>query len=492
MTTRCGTSCSTPLPTRRSPSPPRVRAALRLVTCAGVRGPALRRSVHCGTKERAFPPPAASSCATPSAPPWEPRRSSAPFSISATSTPRRPLRDYKALVCVFLYGGNDSNNLLVPPPAPTTPSTPPPAAPSPCRGLAPAAHPRASDGDGRTRVSIPASPVSRGSSPGTGWRSSPTSGRSSRRSPATQFLAGSVAAPPQLFSHSDQQVHWQTSIPDQPPRTGWGGRTADLLRTLNGNNQVSMSMSLAGSNALQVGDVVTQYQVSPMGRGLDALTDGSGGDPVSLAIRSLLARPTGNLMVSAAGDGTRRAFDNNSSLQALSAGTGLTTVFPDTDLGNQLLMIGQADLGARRPRSARQVFFCPPTATTPTATSSPPRTQASSWPISPPALDRLLQRDGRARPAEQRHHLHRLRLRPHLTPATAAAPTTAGAATRWSSAAPSTAATSTARCPPGVGRPRRLRRRVAGFPPPRSTSTRRLSPAGSGSAIADMATIFPI
>jgi len=48
------------------------------------------------------------------------------------------------------------------------------------------------------------------------------------------WINGTAALPPQLFSHSDQTLHWQTSIPDQPPQTGWGGRVADMLRALNG------------------------------------------------------------------------------------------------------------------------------------------------------------------------------------------------------------------------------------------------------------------
>ena len=47
------------------------------------------------------------------------------------------------------------------------------------------------------------------------------------------YQANSVARPPQLFSHSDQVTQWQTSIPDQPPLTGWGGRCADLLQSVN-------------------------------------------------------------------------------------------------------------------------------------------------------------------------------------------------------------------------------------------------------------------
>jgi uncharacterized protein (DUF1501 family) len=283
---------------------------------------------------------------------------------AAATLPRRSpasrvAGDYKALVCLFLYGGNDSNNLLVP----RTGSD------------------YASYAAARGAIALPAAsllPITPATSDGRVWGLHPSltglqelfgahrmallANVGPLVAPLTraQFLAGSVAAPPQLFSHSDQQVHWQTSIPDQPPRTGWGGRTADLLRTLNGNAQVSMSMSIAGSNVFQVGNVVTQYQLSPDGSlGLDGFTDGPGGDPVSLAIRSLLGTSTGNLLVNAAGDVTRRALDNNQLLQAaLAQAPTLTTAFPDSDLGRQLHMVAELISVRAALGLSRQVFFC--------------------------------------------------------------------------------------------------------------------------------------
>ena len=71
--------------------------------------------------------------------------------------------------------------------------------------------------------------------------------------------------PPQLFSHNDQTVEWQSSVPDKPATTGWGGRVADLVNAFNANNQISMSISLAGTNYFQVGKNVAQYAVSNNG-----------------------------------------------------------------------------------------------------------------------------------------------------------------------------------------------------------------------------------
>ncbi len=209
--------------------------------------------------------------------------------------------DYKALVCVFLYGGNDSNNVLVP------------------RGTDYAAYAAARGPLALSQATLlPVTPLSGGD--GRQWGLHP--GLPGLRNlfnqqrlalvanvgplvaPVTraELLAGTAALPPQLFSHSDQTVHWQTSLPDQPARSGWGGRVADLLHSLNGTAQVSMSMSLAGNNTFQVGNAVTQYQLSSEGSiGLGWYSDGTQwNDPPSTAIRSLMARSYGNRTSSSA------------------------------------------------------------------------------------------------------------------------------------------------------------------------------------------------
>jgi len=279
--------------------------------------------------------------------------------VAAAATLPRVASDYKALVCVFLYGGNDGNNFLVP--RTGTDYTQYAAA----RGIL--ALPAASllpitplTPDGRTyglHGSVPEIQTLFGSGrlallANVGPLVAPLN--------RTQFLNHSVAAPPQLFSHSDQQTQWQTSIPDQPPKTGWGGRTADLLNSLNNNNQVSMSISLAGANVLQVGNVVTQYQVSSSGViGLAAFTDGPNGDPVSKAIRSILGQTQPNLLVSSVGGIVTRALDNNQLLQgALAQAPILATAFPTSSLGKQLAMVAKLISVHTQLGLQRQVFFC--------------------------------------------------------------------------------------------------------------------------------------
>ena len=268
--------------------------------------------------------------------------------------------DFKALVCVFLYGGNDSNNVLVP------------------RGTGYAGYSAA-----RTTLAIPQAslrpitPLS--GNDGRTWGLHPNlsglQGLFGQQklalvanvgplvAPVTrsEYLAGTASLPPQLFSHSDQTMHWQTGIPDQPGRSGWGGRTADLLHSLNTTAQVSMSMSLAGNNTFQIGSAVTQYQVSPGGSiGLGWYYDGNEWNhPPSIAIRKLMERSYGNLFQKGYRDVFQRALDQDRVLAAaLDAAPALTTVFPDTDLGGQLRMIARLisireALGLRR-----QIFFC--------------------------------------------------------------------------------------------------------------------------------------
>jgi uncharacterized protein (DUF1501 family) len=268
--------------------------------------------------------------------------------------------DYKALVCVFLYGGNDSNNVLVP------------------RGTDYAAYAAARGSLALASGPLrPITPISGGD--GRQWGLHPSlpglqnlfnqqrlalvANVGPLVAPVTraEYLAGTAALPPQLFSHSDQTVHWQTALPDQPVRTGWGGRVADLLHSLNGTSQVSMSMSLGGNNTFQVGNAVTQYQLSSEGAiGLGWYHDGSQwNDPPSTAIRSLMTRSYGNLFQRGYRDVFQRALDQDRLLSgALDAAPALQTPFPETDLGQQLRMIARIisireALGLRR-----QVFFC--------------------------------------------------------------------------------------------------------------------------------------
>ena len=173
--------------------------------------------------------------------------------------------DYKALVCLFLAGGNDANNLLIPSDEAAY------AAYAKARGalalrkdgLLPL-DPRTNDG--RSFALHAAVPELHDLFADGHLALLANVGTLVVPTTKDQFKAKSVPLPGQLFSHNDQQVQWQSSLPDSKLFTsGWGGRLADLTHAFNASDRISMSISVAGQNSFQVGKAVTQYAVSPNG-----------------------------------------------------------------------------------------------------------------------------------------------------------------------------------------------------------------------------------
>jgi uncharacterized protein (DUF1501 family) len=264
--------------------------------------------------------------------------------------------DYRALICLFLYGGNDANNVIVP--YDTTGYNSYAA----IRGAL--AIPRASLlpltlSGGRDFGFHPNLPelktlFDQG-------KLALLSNVGTLVGPITraQYLSGGAAVPPQLFSHSDQSVQWQTSWPDQPPKTGWGGRTADLLQSLNPDSRVSLTISIAGTNTFEVGNTVIPYQITPNGTiGLTGISGSTNANIRFQAFKDLLAQPHNNLFEQAYADTVSRSVvDNDFITAALTGVPALTTIFPGTSLGQQLSMVAKM-IGARSNLSMqRQIFF---------------------------------------------------------------------------------------------------------------------------------------
>ena len=324
------------------------------------------------------------------------------IAAAAAASHRYTVTDYKALVCVYLYGGNDSFNTLAPYDASHYG-----VYQGSRQGLALAQSDLAANslsalppGGG-----LPGGPPSDGGSYGlhpamgavaggnAGLRGLFNSGKAaivanvgSLLYPITQaqYQNGTIATPSQLFSHDDQTNQWQTSRPDDASANGWGGRIADLLYSANAG-QVPMSITLSGENRFQRGGVVNQYSVDAYNAAFDAAGvddqgnpapffsvagmnyrgDGNeswiinGGDPNGTAAYDAL-RASGtqaNVLERAFADTANRAIANAGLLNAALTGARLTTPFPNTDLGNQLAAVAllikvRAALGM-----GRQVFF---------------------------------------------------------------------------------------------------------------------------------------
>lgn len=272
--------------------------------------------------------------------------------------------DYKALVCVFLFGGNDSNNMLMPragadytlyaqgrgnlaiPAASMLPITPT----GPSDGRAYGLHPSMVGIQGLFGAGKAA--FLRNVGPLVG----PTT--------KAQYQSNSSLRPKSLFSHSDQQQLWQTSIADQVGGTGWGGRLGDIVRSLNTNDSVSMAITVAGQNTFQVGSIVTPYQVSPGGgTGFDGyIPVGTARDyerAETTAINQIIAREHTNLFENAYKTRMKSVIDNAQTIsQAINGQGQMQTVFPQTGLGQELRTIAQLIASRNQFGHRRQIFFC--------------------------------------------------------------------------------------------------------------------------------------
>jgi uncharacterized protein (DUF1501 family) len=272
--------------------------------------------------------------------------------------------DYKALVCIFLGGGNDSNNLVIPRGAGhanyaairqnlTIPETALEAL-TPLNndgneyGLHPSC-PQLGDlfHEGKLALLFNVGPLL-----------FPTN--------RAQYRGKQVALPPQLFSHSDMVTHWQTSLPDQPPRTGWGGRVADLLHPYQNQlladpverAQISLCTSIAGANTFEVGASVQQYHVSTSGA--VTLSGAAAGSARENVVRSIANLPQTNLQADAFGNVIENAIAAGSILNQAIAPTGnypWTKPFPDISLANQLKMVARIIAGRKAHKIKRQIFF---------------------------------------------------------------------------------------------------------------------------------------
>jgi uncharacterized protein (DUF1501 family) len=263
---------------------------------------------------------------------------------------------YRALVCLFLAGGNDANNVVIPSEADGYGAY--------AKGRGALALPQdrllvlpRRGADGRSFALHPSMPELRDLF-GTG-RMAILANVGTLVVPTTkaQFQSKSVPLPNALFSHNDQQVQWQSSLSDSKLFTsGWGGRLADLTCALNENNRISMSISLAGHNSFQVGKDVAQFAVSPTGV---IQPSGVGASPAtSRARKELLDTTDGSLLQTAFAGLTQEAVADSAVLSSVLRNQAqLQTVFPSSKLGRQLNMIARLIAVAPELGLRRQIFF---------------------------------------------------------------------------------------------------------------------------------------
>jgi uncharacterized protein (DUF1501 family) len=278
---------------------------------------------------------------------------------------------YKALVCLFMAGGNDSHNWVVP---------------TDTAGYADYTAARRELAWPLAKL-LPLTSNTQGSGRSFGMPQElqplqalyeaghcallANVGTLVRPTTKADFLAG-VSLPSKLFSHNDQQSTWQSLAPEGAP-SGWGGRMGDLLMSAN-QNPVFTAVSAAGNAVFLTGAGVTQYQVSTTGPvSVAALGKNwvNGSTTVAGALRRAIQASGGNEFQSEYTRVMQRSLDTSATLQAAMAATpvaalptapialpaGGTLALDKDNLAQQLRVVAQMVGAAPRLGMRRQVFM---------------------------------------------------------------------------------------------------------------------------------------
>lgn len=264
--------------------------------------------------------------------------------LAAPST----LSDYRALVCIFLFGGNDSNNTVIPIDNYSTYAS--------SRGIL-----------AFSQQQLAATAIT------------PRQGGNYALHPnmpelQSLFAAGKVAVvvnvgtliapiakadyqagvhPYQLFSHSDQQNQWQTSVSTSDTAFGWGGKISD--QTQDSSTGFPTVTSVAGVSVFSSGVRTHPVALAPAPTPLNQTLQLQHPDSVFNQILGYDTSAGSPALVTATGDITQGGVTDSA---LLNVNPSLATVFPSTGLGNQLLQVAKlikisSSLGLKR-----QVFFC--------------------------------------------------------------------------------------------------------------------------------------
>ena len=274
--------------------------------------------------------------------------------LPSTGTP-----SYKALVCVFLYGGNDPYNSVVPfdaagyrayAAARTDIALPRDAlratalrgkvaAPGGAQfALAPALAPLAPYYEnGQMAVLLNVGPLV-----------VPTS--------KADYISARVPLPPKLFSHNDQQSYWQALAPEGAA-SGWGGRLTDLFASAN-TQRTFTGITAGGTTVLLAGRQVAGYRVGINGSTPIELLqrDMYGSTACTALLRQLITQPRDHLMERELSRIAAQSIDADTRLRAALANVAVPGDF-NTPLAQQLKIVARIIAARQALGARRQVFF---------------------------------------------------------------------------------------------------------------------------------------
>ncbi len=280
-----------------------------------------------------------------------------PFgALNALAATGKSTSGYRALVCVFLYGGNDANNMLVQNESAGYSNY------ASLRGNLALAQktllPLGTDGKFALNPNMPelqslynnknAALVAN-----VGTLLTPTT--------RAQYLAASVETPVNLFSHSDQQLEWQNQADSAATGSGWAGRIADQLTTqMNPGAIVPMIASLDGDALFCNGAVTGPVSVATAGPSSAACAVSGYCSLRQATAQQLAAMSSGVTLVQADNAITNNAVTYNGVLSsALAGGAGFQTQFPTSNnpFSSQLLEVAKLIQVQSALEVTRQIFF---------------------------------------------------------------------------------------------------------------------------------------
>jgi uncharacterized protein (DUF1501 family) len=268
--------------------------------------------------------------------------------------------DYRALVCVFLFGGNDGNNLVVPVDA--------------------RYQDYATARGGEAGLALPQQQLL-ALAPATGsaefgvhpsmpevqalWNAGALAvlfNVGTLVAPATKAddAAGRVPRPLSLLSHQDQQNQWQTSLPDRQSRSGWGGRISDGLSS----QSLPSLVSVAGNVLFASGETSHPLAVPAAGGpgfGYTAFDNSAGSQALQLAFSTIQSLDLDNALVQSIAGETAAAIAASGALRPVLAGTGSTTdalfAGQGSSLAAQLQQVARIIAARNVLGASRQIFF---------------------------------------------------------------------------------------------------------------------------------------
>ncbi len=278
-----------------------------------------------------------------------------PFGALNAFAQAAPTQNYKALVCIFLFGGNDANNTLVP-----------------------------FDSVGYNNYASLRGPLALPQSQLLQLASMPNYGLHGSLPEVRQLIDSGVGAlvanvgtliqpttpagvaarlnlPANLFSHSDQQLQWQNAAQTAVTSTGWAGRMSDLLgSSFNSSASIPMITSVAGDTLFCDGQSTTPLAVIPGNQAGVSCGEGAQECVVRQTLaQSFLSFASGLSLVQAENVITQNAYQYANVLtQALSAASPMATVFPaNNPFATQLQQIAQLMQVRSSFGVNRQIFF---------------------------------------------------------------------------------------------------------------------------------------